>query len=138
MKNKSTYNIFLDDVREPDWVTLYKNDPTYNKLKWIVVRSHDEFINYVSENGMPKLASFDHDLADEHYQVTVAAIRNGFDISKDFEEKTGYDSVKWLCDYALDKNISLPEMRFHTANYIGFKNMSTYYKNFIKHYPELK
>lgn len=131
-------NIFLDDIREPNYVNLYKNDPNYNKLEWIVVRSHKEFIECVKEKGMPTLVSFDHDLADVHYQVTVDDIRNGFDIRTDFDEKTGYDSLKWLCNFALDNNIKLPEIKFHTANYIGFKNMTTYYNNFIKYYPELK
>jgi len=138
MINKLTYYLFLDDIREPDWITIYKTDPSYNKLQWVVVRNHNELVDYVTKNGMPELVSLDHDLADEHYQVTSVAIRNGFDISKDFTEKTGYDSLKWLCNYALDNHIKLPKMKFHTANYIGFKNMSTYYANFITHHPELK
>lgn len=135
---KNSYNLFLDDIRNPDWVTRYKTDPEYNKLKWITVRSYDEFVDYVNENGMPRLISFDHDLADEHYFITVEAIRNGFDIKTDFKEMTGYDALKWICDYSLDNNIPLPEMKFHTANYIGLKNMESYYNNFMKHHSELK
>lgn len=138
MKNKSTYNLFLDDIREPNWVIQYKTDPTYNKLDWVVVRSHDEFIKYITENGMPRLISFDHDLADEHY-VVYDRINAGLKSTlPDFKEKTGYESLKWVCDYALDNDCQLSDMMFHTANYVGMKNMVTYYSNFIKHYPELK
>ena len=138
MKNRKNYNLFLDDIREPNWVTQYKTDPTYNKLKWVIVRTHDDFVDYITDNGMPSLISFDHDLADEHYAV-YDRINVGIDVKlPEFKEKTGYESLKWVCDYALDNDIQLSEMKFHTANYVGMKNMSTYYNNFIKHYPELK
>jgi len=132
------YNLFIDDIRYPDWVTQYKVDPDYNKLEWIIVRTHDEFVDYITENGMPLLISFDHDLAGEHYAI-YDKIEYGLKTTiPEFKEKTGYESLKWVCDYALDNNIKLSKMKFHTDNYVGMKNMVTYYNNFIKHYPELK
>lgn len=132
------YNLFIDDIRQPNWVTLYRTKD-YNKFKWIVVKSYDEFVDYIIKNGMPKLISYDHDLADEHYIVTDVAIRNGLDIRDyGFKEKTGYDALKWLCEYALDNKIKLPEIKFHTANIVGLENMKMYLYNFLKHYPELK
>lgn len=131
---KNNYYLFLDDIREPNWVTYYKTDPNYNKLEWVIVRSHDEFVDYVTKNGMPSLISFDHDLADEHY-----AVYDKIETTvPEFKEKTGYESLKWLCDYAIDNNTPLGEIKFHTANYVGMKNMSTYLFNFEKHYPKLK
>jgi hypothetical protein len=131
-------NIFLDDIRNPDWVTLYKTDP-YKEMKWVVVRSYNEFVNYVKENGMPIFVSLDHDLSDEHYSVYEDALNGNIDIrNQSFKEKNGYDALKWLCSYALDNKEKLPEIKFHTANYIGWKNMMTYYNNFLKHHPQLK
>jgi hypothetical protein len=127
------YNLFLDDVRIPKNVTLYDNDPIYNELNWIIVRSHNELMDYIKKNGIPKLISFDHDLADVHYlhQNNI----NYKEIS--VYEKTGYDSLKWVCYYTLNNKLKLPIMLFHTANSVGKKNMIFFYKTFIKHYPEL-
>jgi len=131
------YNLFLDDIRNPDWVMQYRTDTSYNKLKWVIVRTHDEFVNYISKNGMPSLISFDHDLADEHYAYDRINVGIKSPIPE-FKEKTGYESLKWLCNHALDNKIPLSKIKFHTANYVGLKNMESYYYNFIKHYPELK
>lgn len=127
------YNLFLDDVRIPKNVTLYDNNPIYNELNWVIVRSHDELVDYILKNGIPNLISFDHDLADYHYSYQDNIDYN--EVNK--YEKTGYESLKWVCYYTLDNNLKLPKMLFHTANSVGKKNMIGFYKNFIKHYPEL-
>jgi len=116
------YNLFLDDIRYPRMVFNYINDTDYNKLSWVIVRSYDEFINYIKINKIPNLISFDHDISDEHYSPTNTHY-----------EKTGYDALKWLCDYSLYNNLPLPKIKFHTANPIGKKNMITYLNNFQKH-----
>jgi len=120
------YNLFLDDIRYPNMV---KGD-IYKKDIWTIIRNYDEFIKFIEKNGIPNIISFDHDLADEHYAIT--SNKKTF-----FKEKTGYEAVKWLCNYSLDNNLKLPIMLFHSANYVGKKNMEMYYKNFIKHYPHL-
>ena len=51
------------------------------------------------------------------------------------DEVTGYDCVKWLCDYILDNNLDISNLRlnFHTANVVGKVNMEVYWQNFYIH-----
>ena len=65
--------------------------------------------------------SFDNDLAN-------------FD--SDGNEVTGYDRVKWLCDYIQDNNLDISNLtlNFHTANPVGRANMESYWNNFKNYY----
>ena len=45
-----TYKLFIDDERVP-----------YNPDEWIVVRTAQKAIEYVSKHGMPLVMSLDHD-----------------------------------------------------------------------------
>ena len=51
-----------------------------------------------------------------------------------YTEKTGYECVKWMCNYCIDNNKKLPECLYHTQNNIGYENMSKYIENFKKYY----
>lgn len=119
-------NLFLDDIRKPEDVFFYTKNTIYLKEDWIILKNHDEFIKFVIKNGMPKLISFDHDLGDEHYIKPPP-----------YKEKTGFETLKWVCNYAINNNVKLSKMLFHSANVIGRKNMITYYINFKKYYPHL-
>jgi hypothetical protein len=109
------YKLFLDDVRYPSSVG-------YNNKEWVIVRDYYSFIYHIKKNGVPCEISFDHDLG--YYSNN--------------KEKTGYDALKWLCDYLLENNKKLPKIHFHTSNSVGYDNMVSYLSNFIKHNPELK
>lgn len=120
------YNLFLDDFRNPIDVIYYINNPIYINEKWVVVRNYDEFIFYITKNGLPNIVSFDHDLADIHYKN-----QKNIDYSQ-YEEKTGYHCVKWLVNYCIDNNLEFPEWYIHSMNIIGSKNMESYIKNYLK------
>ena len=47
-------------------------------------------------------------------------------------EKTGYDCVKWLCNYCQDNNIKFPKYYIHSMNDVGALNMLSYINNYIK------
>ena len=117
--------LFLDDIRSPkDAIGLVPShmNQFYWANDWDVVRSHDEFVDWIVTNGVPDFVSFDHDLADEHY--------------KDLEgnhEKTGYVSAKWLVYHCLDKGVCLPEYQVHSANPVGKQNIESYLENSKKH-----
>lgn len=82
--------LFLDDER----------DPPRDGGNWHIVRSYDEFVNYINENGIPQHISFDHDLGDG---------------------KTGYDCVKWLLtDRKLPKGFTY---YVHSQNPVGRENI---------------
>ena len=63
--------MFLDDIRVP--IENYD----------IVVRSYDEAIELVKQNGIPTFISFDHDLGCDEIGNIL---------------KSGYDFAKWLVD----------------------------------------
>ena len=99
--------LYLDDIRDP-------KDPGF-----IVVRSYEEAVSFVLENGAPDYISFDHDLG----------------IDPGVIEKTGYDFAKWLVEADMDGKIDIPiHFRFnvHSANPIGASNIESYLKNYLR------
>lgn len=102
---KQLQKLYLDDIRIP------KTDG------WDIVRSYDEFVNYIERNGLPDVISFDHDLADIHYDPSTWV--QGFK----YKEKTGYDAAKWLCEYCFENSLPLPEWNVHSANPVGRENI---------------
>jgi len=137
--------LFLDDVRNPKdafYMTspiltqskLYNlvADPIYIQKDWIVVRNYNEFVEYIEKNGVDELViSLDHDLGDSHYDFDW--METGvIDYSK-HTEKSGYDVVKWLCDYCLENGKKIPEYYIHSQNTVGADNMRSYLENYKKH-----
>jgi hypothetical protein len=100
--------LYLDDIRYPS-----KSDG------WDIVRSYNQFVDYIQKNGLPDLISFDHDLAS--YTPDIER-----------RELTGYDCAKWLCQYCHDNGLPLPEWNVHSGNPVGVINISQLLKNFQK------
>ena len=126
------YNLFLDDIRDPQTSVFLRNQDFYRNTKWVVVRSHDEFVSYITHNGMPDLISFDHDLADEHYGTHDNLDEMEYLL---YEEKTGYHCAKWLIEYCMDNNVNPPEYLVHSMNTAGATNIKYLienYKRFLK------
>ena len=116
--------LFLDDLRIPkDAIGLVVSNLNqfYWANDWDVVINYDEFVSYITKNGLPDFISFDHDLADEHY------------IGTDTNEKTGFEAAKWLVDWCFDNKKSLPDFVVHSANPVGKLNIESYLKNAKKH-----
>ena len=103
---KPKVKIYLDDERFP-------KNPNYK-----ILRSYQQFIDFIVEYGLPDEISFDHDIA-------------SFD--NDGNEKTGYDAAKWLVNYCIDNDLKLPKWNVHSANSIGAENIEVYLSNFEKH-----
>jgi hypothetical protein len=121
--------LFLDDVRIPTDCLTYmqhrigKKSEIYEEL-WEIVRNYDEFIDFISKNGVPDIVSFDHDLADEHYSPDMYSGQETYNkLYKEFKEKTGNDCAKWLCQYCLENGIPLPFCIVHSMNPVGTKNI---------------
>jgi len=121
-----SYNLFLDDVRNP--IDLYKLSQQKNEVyneDWVVVRSFNEFKECIMNRGIPKKISFDHDLADEHYVQGAKSNFQQFDYNEVIE-KTGLDCLKWLIEYTNDNKIDLSlvnEFLVHSFNVVGRKNI---------------
>ena len=109
--------LWLDDERNPfnkiwtDWLHEYLIlDWAHAEITW--VKRYYQFVNHLEECGVPDVICFDHDLG---------------------EEKTGYDCVKYLCDYCIENEEELPMVVYQTNNPVGKENMRKYIENYMKH-----
>lgn len=104
--------LFLDDMRKPpDWT-------------WDVVRNYQQFVRFITLNGVPDIISFDHDLGQEHYEVIdwdgkLHDHLNGQIPYDKFTEKTGYDCAKWL----VEGNLLPKSYLVHSLNPVGAQNI---------------
>ena len=116
--------LYLDDVR------------TILDTGWIIVRSYDEFTQFISKNGIPELISYDHDLMFEHIEYYNNNIMNDINHSinyDSFKYETGYDCAVWLIEYCLDNNIKMKCDTFiHSQNPAGAANIKSLIDNFYK------
>jgi hypothetical protein len=127
------YNLFLDDIRSLSDAFYFTKQPIYNLLDWKIVRSYDEFIKFILENGIPETISFDHDLADEHYDPDLYGSETYNETYDNFEFKTGYDCAKWLINYCMSNNENPPvNILVHSANYQGSINIVSLFNNYFR------
>ena len=122
------YNLFLDDERIPSNVTWVK----LPLVEWTIVRNYKQFVDTITERGLPQNISFDHDLADEHY---VQSIESNHDKTDNFnyntvKEKTGYECAKWLVEYCREKDLAIPPYTVHSMSVVGKKNIIAYLENY--------
>lgn len=125
--------MWLDDVRDPErWLQGDYEAIMYNVV-W--VKNYDEFVEYITEYGIPKIISFDHDLASEHYAPPEEWEHNydAWAATQSFTEKTGLDCAKWLVELCENYGFKLPITRVHSANPDGAKNIRSYLENAKKH-----
>lgn len=112
-----SYNLFLDDVRQP-------SDVTWTDIPdgpWSVVRNYADFVRAVENRGMPDHISFDHDLAEEHYQNQLGG---------KFTEKTGLDCAKWLTEHCMTFGYRLPAYSVHSMNPVGKERIKAFLESF--------
>jgi hypothetical protein len=135
-------NLFLDDIRIPkDAIGLVPSNLNqfYWGDDWVVVRDYNSFCNHIIKNGLPDFISFDHDLADSHYNDLFSDenfVKDDSDIVlkyDEYNEKTGYECAKWLVDYCLENDKAIPDYIVHSANPVGKKNIESYLTNATKH-----
>lgn len=87
--------LYLDDLRAcPDGYEL--------------VRTVQEFKDYITANGVPELISFDHDLGGD---------------------ETAMQCIHWL----IDKDYRINDYFLHTANPVGRDNMESLISSWKKH-----
>jgi hypothetical protein len=133
-------NLFLDDIRFPKdaWIYPRRDDKkqiisgkSLEKISgipngnWDIVRTYDQFVDYIEKNGIPDVISFDHDLSDEmmrYYYVVTS--KTGIIDYDDITTKSG----KHCAEYLIDKwnesgRIKTPTCYVHSANQWGAKNI---------------
>lgn len=113
--------LWLDDIRNPfkehkvsvRYVCSKGLEIDIRDVEIVWVKTQPEFENYIKENGLPDLISFDNDLG----------LGNG----------EGYDCAKWLVEYCMNNNVQLPEWYVHSANPVAIENIETLLHNFEEH-----
>ena len=106
------YNLFLDDVRTSPADEFFG----YEDIEWTIVKDHGAFCDMIEERGLPSIVSFDHDLAEEHYNPTTIDYFN-------YKYETGLSSALYLIDYIINNKLEQPEIRVHSMNPEGRKNI---------------
>ena len=77
---KKTGNLFLDDIRIPEDVRwMYNLNEQYINSDWGMVRSYDEFVEFITKNGLPDETSFDYDSACSYIYFLVPIWNGAFD-----------------------------------------------------------
>ena len=99
--------LYLDDVRDlPD-------------DSFTLVRSYEEAVLFVKDNGIPPFISFDHDLGCDEIGNIL---------------KNGYDFAKWLVDMDIENIHKFPNnftFDIHSANPIGKNNIKSILNNYL-------
>lgn len=108
-----SYNLFLDDIREPKCLG--------GVLAWEVVRNYHEFKTMILNRGVPRLISFDHDLADEQYEHVGEDI---IYVDPLWKDRTGYHCARWLIEWCQNRGLPLPEFQVHSMNPVGRQNIT--------------
>ena len=126
----TSYNLFLDDVRVPGEVGNYiyptELKSLYRLGEWEIVRRYESFVSIIQERGLPELVSFDHDLADIHYDPMTC--RESFT----YHDKTGFDCALWMVEYCRSKNLDLPNFLVHSLNPDGKERILNLLNNYKK------
>jgi hypothetical protein len=121
--------LFLDDNRNPYDVFKTTINPIYEDNNWVVVKNYNQFVEYIQQNGLPEVISFDHDLSFDHYTEDNQKGDLNYD---DFKEKTGYHCGVWLIEYCTKMNLKLPKYFVHSMNPVGSKNIENLLSSFDK------
>lgn len=117
--------LWLDDKRDPftqSWIEDFSPISKPYAVYW--VKSYDEFVDWIELNGLPMVVFFDHDLADQ--------------VVEGQNEKTGYESAKWLVEYCLDSDMEPPIWRIQSDNPPGRDNINGIMMSYLKHYKNGK
>ena len=104
--------LFLDDVRTIDMVYDKSMESEFD-----IVRTYDQFVDYIIENGLPSYISFDNDLG---------LAENG-EVAPD-----GLAAAKWLV-YKSGLDLRNLEFKVHSANPVAAEQIRGLLNNYIKH-----
>lgn len=98
--------LWLDDFRNP-------SDYVVGDYDISLVKSYAEFCKFITDNGLPDIVCFDHDLG---------------------EEKSGYDCAKFLVNYCQEHNLDIPEFDIQSTNSVGKENIRSLMNNWHRVY----
>jgi hypothetical protein len=108
--------LFLDDVRTIDMVYDKSMETEFD-----IVRTYQEFVQYILTNGLPNFISFDNDLG----------LGDDGKVAPD-----GYAAAKWLV-YESGLDLRNLEFKVHSANPVASEQIRGLLTNYIKHLKEM-
>ncbi|MEM9928690.1 MAG: cyclic-phosphate processing receiver domain-containing protein [Bacteroidota bacterium] len=104
--------LFLDDVRTIDMI--------YDKSReseFVIVRTYNQFVAYITKHGLPEFISFDNDLGlNEHGEVALDS----------------YAAAKWLV-YESGLDLHNLQFRVHSANPVAAEQIKGLLNNYLRH-----
>lgn len=123
-------NAAISQRLDREWSCYLRKD-----IKWTWVKSYQEFIQHIVQNGLPDILAFDHDLGGNSYQLYHK--HGGYqknDINYDeYDEPTGYHCAKWLTEYCMDNKLKYTcDVYAHSMNPKGRENITSLLNNFKK------
>lgn len=127
MLNQS-YALFLDDTRKVSDVTWLE----LPKVKWLMVKNYNQFVDVIEEYDLPEIVSFDRDLDDEHYKPYTWNNPQYL-----YKEKTGEDCLRWLMNFCETNKRDFPQCYVHTQNPVARLRMFGAIKDFKTKFPNL-
>ena len=124
--------LWVDDKRNPmkdNWLSVC---PIGQPFKTVWVKSYIQFARYIKKNGLPDAICFDHDLGDTWRWKVRKVVKMFSYFYDDMEDReyTGMDCAKWLVNYCMDNDCSLPEYNSHSSNHGGNDNIIGLLDNF--------
>lgn len=135
MKTKKL--LWLDDIRNPflaDWLMQYVPEFDEDRENVVWVKNYNEFIDWITENGLPHKIAFDHDLGED---VAISLVESGMNKKKarmvKRESKSGFDAAKFVMNFCLDNDLPVPEIVSQSANPTGRENILKLLSNLVKH-----
>lgn len=133
-----SYNLFLDDDRTPEVVANFVSPVDLRKYyrleKWTIVRNYPEFTHTIMKYGIPKMVSFDHDLAEHMYNKNLVDDKMNY-LSDDFKipaNRTGYHCAEWLIAHCRKMKADLPTVFVHSLNPVGKENILALFQSHAK------
>lgn len=135
-KGKTRKALFLDDCRIPSMAYLWNDNfiqvsstqKDYQTVvdvsripekSWDIVRSWEDFKEYIDKNGIPDVVSFDNDLVDfSNYELTAIEVQNLLKMEgwEDSSVKMGAHCAQYLVEKCKELNKPIPKYYIHTAN----------------------
>ena len=116
------YSLLLDDIRTVQQVSTYA---PLQHAHWRVAKNFEEFAATILEFGLPDFVSFDHDLAEEHYNEGSKTRFSSFNY-ENCKIPTGFHCAKWLSDLCKDRNLEFPDWQVHSMNAAGKINIEEF------------
>ena len=126
--------LWLDDCRDPmkdDWLNF---SPIGKNVEVHWVKSYEEFVNWITNSGLPDAICFDHDLGEDiaqYYRSVGLSKRDSRKIKR--LSPNGMDCAKWIVEYCMDTNQLMPLYSIQSANPGGKENIDQLLKNYIKY-----